>query len=32
MSLKDWFVQLEEAREARTRREQHDQGELTLLD
>ena len=32
MSLKDWFAELEEAREARTRREQHGEGELTLLD
>ena len=32
MSLKDLFAQLHEDREARTRREQHGQGELTLMD
>ncbi len=32
MSLKDLFAQLQEDREARTRREQHGQGELTLMD
>jgi len=32
MSPKDWFRELDEAREARTRRDRHGQGELTLLD
>ena len=32
MSLKDLFAQLHEDREARTRRERHGQGELTLMD
>ena len=32
MSLKNWFSQLDDEREARTRRDRHGRGELTLLD
>ncbi len=32
MNLAEWFAKLDEDREARTRRERHGQGELTLID